>query len=138
MPALRYLLDTNILSAVIKQPQGNLAEKVAAQRPDTLCTSIIVAGELRYGTIKKGSKRLTARVNQVLESIPVLPLEYGVHEHYGKIRVALEKAGQPIGHNDLLIAAHARSQGLILVSDNVGEFSRIEGLQLENWLRPTD
>ena len=89
---------------------------------------------MRYGCAKKGSPRLLARVAGILETIPVLPLDIPVDAEYGAIRAELEAAGQPVGMNDLLIAAHAHALGLTLVTDNTREFSRIRGLKVENWL----
>lgn len=129
-----YLLDTNILSAVVKQPAGPLARRIAIMNREDYCTSLVVACELRYGVLKKGSPNLAAKVDQLLMRIDVLPLEGSVDLQYAEVRVALEKMGQPIGHNDLLIAAHARALGLTLVTDNVREFSRVPGLRVENWL----
>ena len=101
---------------------------------DACCTSLIVACELRYGALKKGSDVLKYRVDQLLETITVLPLEGHVIHHYAEIRLMLERKGQIIGNNDLLIAAHARSLGLIVVTANVREFARVPGLKVENWL----
>ncbi len=135
MATFRYLLDTNILSALIKQPAGTAARKIATLDDEkTCCTSLIVACELRYGTYKKGSAALSTKVEQLLETIAVLPLKDDIIVHYAEIRVELERMGQPIGSNDLLIAAQARSQGLTVVTANVGEFSRVPGLNVENWL----
>lgn len=134
MVGRRYLFDTNMLSALIKQPMGSLARRMAALDRDHFCTSVVVACELRYGVHKKGSPGLAAKVDQLLSWVEVLPLEVRVDLHYAEIRVALEKMGQPIGHNDLLIAAHARALGLTLVTDSIGEFSRVPGLLVENWL----
>jgi tRNA(fMet)-specific endonuclease VapC len=136
MTSPSYLLDTNILSAVIKQPDGRVVQRMATLDRGEFCTSIIVACELRYGIHKKDSPSLTAKVEQLLSSMMVLPLDGAVDVHYAEVRVALEKIGQPIGHNDLLIAAHARALGLTLVTDNLGEFSRVPGLAVENWLSP--
>lgn len=83
---------------------------------------------------QKGSARLLAKVESLLATIPVLPLEVPADAEYGGIRAELEVAGQPIGANDLLIAAHAYALGLTLVTDNTKEFSRIRGLAIENWL----
>ena len=135
MSSYRYLLDTNILSDFIKNPTGVAARKVAA--PDIepfCCTSLIVACELRYGVCKKGSPYLTARVEQLLNTLPVLSPEENVAQHYGEIRTALERAGQPIEGNDLLIAAHARALQLTVVTANLREFLRVPGLAVENWL----
>jgi tRNA(fMet)-specific endonuclease VapC len=129
-----YLLDTNIISDIIRNPAGSAARRIEQTDPRDICTSIIVAAELRYGCAKKGSVRLLARVDAVLETIPVLPLELPADAEYGSIRSELEAAGQTIGLNDLLIAAHASALGLTLVTDNTREFSRIRGLSVENWV----
>ena len=134
MSEQRYLLDTNILSALIREPQGPVATVLSRRGYDRVCTSLIVAAELRFGALKRGSSMLTEKVNDLLASMPVLPLEAGVDDAYARVRFALEQAGTPIGPNDLLIAAHALDQGLILVTDNMNEFSRVPDLQVENWL----
>ena len=100
-----------------------------------ICTSIIVAAELRFGAAKKKSPRLTAQLDAVLAAIDVMPLEAPVDTIYGSIRANLERIGQPIGGNDLLIAAQALALDLTLVTDNEREFSRIESLRIENWIR---
>ena len=136
----RYLLDTNILSELVRSSGGPIVAKVSrlsrAMRR-SLCTSIICAGELRYGAVKKGSPRLHQRVEDILQMIQVLPLEEEADRHYSRIRAHLERIGSTIGANDLLIAAHALSSDCILVTDNVREFGRVPDLQVENWLRPT-
>jgi len=129
-----YLFDTNILSAIVKRPASSLAHRIAAMDRKHLCTSVVVACELRYGVLKKGSPSLAAKVDHLLAQLDVLPLNAQIDLHYAEVRVALERMGQPIGHNDLLIAAHARSLGLTLVTDNMREFSRVSGLLVENWL----
>lgn len=129
-----YLLDTNIISDVIRNPDGHAARRIEHAGPKEIFTSIIVASELRYGCAKKGSSKLLTRVEGILEIIPVLPLDIPVDAEYGGIRAQLETAGQPIGMNDLLIAAHACALGLTLVTDNTREFTRIRGLNVENWL----
>jgi tRNA(fMet)-specific endonuclease VapC len=134
MAGLRYLLDTNVLSAMVKRPRGELARRIAAMDRGAYCISIVVACELRYGVRKKCSQNLSAKVEQLLASIDVLPLEAEVDHHYADMRVALECIGQPIGHNDLFIAAHARALGLTLVTDNMREFSRVPSLAVEDWL----
>jgi tRNA(fMet)-specific endonuclease VapC len=132
-----YLLDTNIISDVIRNPDGPAARRIAQTGSKAVFTSVIVAAELRYGCAKKGSAKLTARVETLLETIPVLPLDIPADAEYGAIRHVLEAAGQPIGQNDLLIAAHACASGLTLVTDNTREFRRIRQLKVENWLQPT-
>ena len=134
MSELRYLLDTNILSALIRAPQGQVAKVLGQRGYDRVCTSLIVAAELRFGARKRGSSVLTSKVNDLLDSMPVLPVEAGVDDVYARIRLALEQAGTPIGPNDLLIAAHALDQELVLVTDNLNEFRRVPDLQVENWL----
>ena len=102
---------------------------------DRVVTSIIVAAELRYGVAKRRSASLADTVERILGSFPVLPFEPPADLLYGKVRSDLEAFGTPIGHNDMLIAAHALALDCILVTDNVREFSRIDGLTIENWLR---
>ncbi|MFS8055640.1 type II toxin-antitoxin system VapC family toxin [Rhizobium sp. BR 317] len=129
-----YLLDTNIISDLIRNPFGPAARRIEEIDPKEICTSIVVAAELRYGCAKKGSAKLSAKVESVLETIPVLPLDMPADIKYGSIRAELEATGQSIGHNDLLIAAHASALDLTLVTDNTREFQRIHALKLENWL----
>ena len=131
-----YLLDTNILSDLIKHPAGVAARRIGLAGEEAVCTSIVVACELRYGAAKKGSPRLTGKIEQLLSAIEILPLEQDADLKYGEIRCALEKTGKTIGANDLMIAAHALAEELTLVTDNVAEFSRVTGLRIENWLEP--
>lgn len=130
-----YLLDTNIVSALVKRPPGELRQRMESLDRGTCCTSIVVASELQYGICKKGSSKLARRVQSVLKALDILSLEPPAHRHYGEIRAALERIGRPIGHNALFIAAHARSLGLTMVTDNVREFDRVPDLKVENWLR---
>jgi tRNA(fMet)-specific endonuclease VapC len=132
---MRYLLDTNIVSDLVRNPQGRVAGHIREVGEGQVCTSIIVAAELRYGAAKKGSPRLTAQLEMVLDSLDVLPLETPADVAYGLIRARLEQAGRPIGGNDLLIAAKTVALGYTIVTDNEGEFTRIDGLPSENWLR---
>lgn len=132
---MRYLLDTNIVSNLIRNPHGRVADRINAIGELNICTSIIIAAELRYGTTKKASPRLTAQVQAVLGAIDILPLDSPANEIYGSIRTQLELAGTPIGGNDLLIAAQVIALGHTLVTDNDKEFARIVGLRVENWLR---
>jgi tRNA(fMet)-specific endonuclease VapC len=131
---MRYLLDTNIVSELIRNPQGRVTERVRAVGEAQVATSIIVAAELRYGATKRGSARLTAQVEAVLEALEILPYEEPADRVYGVLRSELEQKGQPIGGNDLLIAAQALSLGFTLVTANEREFARIENLPFENWL----
>jgi tRNA(fMet)-specific endonuclease VapC len=131
----RYLIDTNIASAAINDGSGPVARYIRNLAADALVTSVIVAGELRFGAAKKGSSALATRIENLLSYLPVLPIDIAVTSHYAAIRKSLELKGTPIGQNDLWIAAHARAADLVLVTDNVGEFGRVDGLQIENWLR---
>jgi tRNA(fMet)-specific endonuclease VapC len=132
---MRYLLDTNIVSNLVRNPHGRVAERVAVIGEQNICTSIIVAAKLRYGTTKKASPRLRAQVEAVLGAIDTLPFDSPADEIYGEIRTQLELAGTPIGGNDLLIGAQALALDHTLVTDNDREFARIDGLRVENWLR---
>ena len=131
---MRYLLDTNVVSDLIRNPQGRSAAKVAAVGEDNVCTSVIVTAELRYGAAKKRSSRLTRQLEEVLSVLDVVRLESPADEIYGSIRVGLERQGTPIGGNDLLIASHALALEATLVTDNEREFRRVDGLKVENWL----
>ena len=129
------MLDTNIVSDLLRNPDGSAAKHIAEVGPDAICVSIITAAELRYGCARKGSAKLLAHVEAILESVQVLAFDVPADAEYGGIRAELEAAGKPIGPNDLLIAAHACAAGAILVTDNTGEFSRVRGLRVENWIR---
>lgn len=130
----RYLLDTNIISDLIRNPRGKAAKRIARVGDDAICTSIIVAAELRYGAAKSGSPRIAKAVEALLGEIEVLPFDAPADADYGVLRVALEEAGTPIGSNDLLIAAHARAVDAVVVTANLAEFKRVRGLKVENWL----
>ncbi len=132
--SLAYMLDTNILSDLVRYPQGTIATRIAAAGENAVCTSIIVAAELRFGAAKSGSKKLVERVNLILTALEILPLETPADRHYGELRHHLTRQGTPIGPNDLLIAAHALAAGVTVVTANAGEFSRVPGLKVENWL----
>jgi tRNA(fMet)-specific endonuclease VapC len=131
----RYLLDTNILSDLVRRPQGRIARRIHEIGEAAVCTSIVVAAELRFGAAKKASARLTAQLEAVLGAIEVLPLDTPADAVYGSLRARLEREGQPIGGNDLLIAAQALALGHTLVTDNEREFARIAELPRQNWLR---
>ena len=132
---MRYLLDTNIVSDLVRNPHGRVTESIRLVGEARVCTSVIVAAELRYGAARKASPRLSAQVEAVLGVLPVMPFEPPADAAYGAIRCDLERRGLPIGSNDLLIAAHAITLGCIMVTDNVREFGRVVGLSCENWLR---
>jgi tRNA(fMet)-specific endonuclease VapC len=132
---MRYLLDTNILSDLIRDPRGRVTERIRTVGQEQVCTSIIVAAELRYGAQKRTSPRLTAQLEAVLGALDVLPFETPADIAYGRLRASLERSGRPIGGNDLLIAAQAVALGHTIVTDNEREFGRVPGLRWENWLR---
>lgn len=130
----RYLLDTNIVSDIVRNPQGRVTQHIRRVGDAQVCTSIIVAAELRYGATRKGSQRLTAQLEAVLEAIEVLPFEAPADNTYGLLRAELERGGRLIGGNDLLIAAQGVSLGYTIVTDNEREFRRVGALRCENWL----
>ena len=130
-----YLLDTNILSHLVRQPQGPVADHVADVGEANVLTSVIVACELRYGAAKRGSRKLTRQVEAVLSAMTIRPLESDIERVYASIRVALERKGTPIDAHDMLIAAHARAIDAVCVTDNVAEFRRVPALKIENWLK---
>jgi tRNA(fMet)-specific endonuclease VapC len=130
----RYMLDTNIISDLVRNPQGKVAARIARAGEDNVCTSIVVAAELRYGCARAGSRRLLDAVENLLSEIKILPFDVPADIAYGAIRAGLEAAGKPIGSNDLLIAAHAHAVHATMVTANASEFRRVRGLKVENWL----
>lgn len=128
-----FMLDTNVLSDLIREPEGPIADQIAQVGESAVCCSIIVAAELRYGAARRKAKQLTARVDAALSAIDILPLGEPVGRVYGALRAKLATRGTPVGPNDLLIAAHALSENLTLVTDNHRKFARIDGLALANW-----
>lgn len=134
MSARRYLLDTNILSQLVRQPQGPIAERIAKVGEDSVFTSSIVACEMRFGAAKRGSAKLKRQVEAVLGAVEIQAFEADADRHYAAIRASLERKGTPIGANDMLIAAHARALDAVCVTDNVAEFKRVPSLRVENWL----
>jgi tRNA(fMet)-specific endonuclease VapC len=132
---MRYLLDTNTVSDLIRNPQGRVFARIRKLGEEQVCTSIIVTAELRFGAVKKGSTRLTAQLEAVLGLLEVIPLESPADSTYGRLRSRLERNGHPMGANDLFIAAQAVTLGYTIVTDNEKEFARIPELARENWLR---
>lgn len=129
-----YLLDTNVLSDLVRRPQGLVAARIAQVGELKVGTSMIVASELRFGALKRNSPRLAAQVDAILAAMVVLPFDLPADREYAKLRLHLEQAGTPIGPNDLLIAAHALAINATLVTANRAEFSRVPALVVENWL----
>jgi tRNA(fMet)-specific endonuclease VapC len=130
-----FLLDTSIMSNLLRFPSGAAAAGLKRIGEVNAFTSVVVACELRYGVAKRGSRRLAELVEGLFRRIPIAELTQPADDHFANMRVHLERLGTPIGSNDLLIAAHARATASVLVTDNVREFSRIPDLKIENWLR---
>jgi tRNA(fMet)-specific endonuclease VapC len=130
-----FLLDTNILSDLVRNPGGRVAEEISKVGESAIATSIIAAAELRFGAVKSGSKRLATQLEAILERLTVLPFDAPADQRYGELRNDLQKKAQVIGANDMLIAAHALAVHRTLVTDNLGEFKRVKGLSTKNWLR---
>lgn len=135
---MRYLLDTSICIYIAKQkPMGVLA-RLQQLHPGEVGMSIITFLELVYGACKSQQQAANLqRIEDLERLIPVLPLDTTVSRHCGQMRADLERKGSPIGAYDLLIAAHALSQNLVLVTNNVREFRRVAGLRIENWAETT-
>ncbi len=130
-----FLLDTNILSALVRDPQGAVAEHIARAGEGNVCTSIVVAAELRYGAAKRKSARLGQQLDAILAMMNIVAFESPMDRVYADLRNALEQRGRPIGGNDLIIAAQALALDAVLVTDNVKEFEQVPGLKIENWVR---
>ncbi len=128
-------VDTNILSDLVRNPQGLVAARITKAGEDTICTSITVASELRYGAIKSNSTKLAERVDLILSALEILPLEIPADHQYAAVRHHLTRQGTSFGPNDLLIATHALANDLTVITANIGEFSRVPELKVENWLQ---
>lgn len=135
MNALRYLLDTNICIYIAKQRPPSVAARFARLASGSVGMSLITFGELRYGA-EKSTQRVQAldTLSRLSALIPVMTPGAEVGERYGAIRAQLERAGTPIGNNDLWIAAHALALGVTLISNNTREFERVPKLKLDNWV----
>ena len=120
---------------MIRDPRGHVYKQVRRVGVERVGVSIIAVGELRFGIARKHSERLGNALEEILEAIGVLPFIEPASQTYGELRAALERAGTPIGPNDLWIAAHALACDATLVTDNEREFGRVPGLRVENWLR---
>lgn len=132
--AVRYLLDTNICIYIAKHNSPIVRERFARHAASELAMSVITLGELRFGAEKSQSREQALTIISQLETlIQIAPISESAGEHYGQIRATLQRSGQTIGNNDLWLAAHARAEGWILVTNNEREFVRLDGLQVENW-----
>lgn len=132
--SVRYLLDTNICSELIKNPQGQVAQKLFQVGAHLVGINWVVEAELRFSAALKNSPALTQRVNALIHEINHIEFDDGLIENYVRIRSQLTQSGQMIGANDLWIAAHACALDICLVTRNTDEFSRVSGLVVENWL----
>ena len=131
---LTYMLDTNICIYVMKNYPQNLREKFNTLA-EQLCISSVTLGELHYGAEKSARRdhNLTA-IAHFVARLDVLPFAEKAAAHYGQVRAELERAGAPCGPHDMQIGGHARSEGLIIVTNNMREFSRMPGVRVENWV----
>jgi len=133
--AVCYLLDTNICIYIAKHNPPAVRARFERHAASELAMSVITLGELRHGAEKSQARdKALATINRLEASIRIAPVTESVGQHYGQIRAQLEAGGQHIGNNDLWIAAHARAEGWVLVTNNEREFRRVEGLQIENWV----
>ena len=133
--AARFLLDTNICIYIQRQRPGNVLARFKKLAPGDAAISVITWGELLYGAEKsKQRKKALELLAEFKTFVPVLPIPETAGNTYGIIRASLESQGQPIGNNDLWIAAHAKAEGLTIVTNNEQEFRRIAGLKVQNWV----
>ena len=130
---MRRTLDTNICSYVLRRHPASMLERFASLDRGQVWLSVIVAAELRFGAAKLASIRFSAAVEAWLAGFDVRPWPAEATRHYANIRTALERAGQPIGNMDLLIAAHAMAEDSVVVTNNAREFLRVPGLAVEEW-----
>ena len=131
---MRYMLDTNICIYIIKHKPESVYRRLMKIRPEDVCISSITYSELSYGVEKSEQKdRNRLALTLMLSNIEILEFDTAAAEEYGNIRARLEKTGTLIGSLDMLIAAHAKASGCTLVTNNLKEFSRVEGLKAENW-----
>lgn len=133
----RYLLDTSIISHMMREIDGTASRKFrevgSDEKAHSIYTSVVVDCELQFGLKRKSNERLSRAYERIIAAVEVLPLDSEIVPHYARLRTELEAGGTPIGPNDALIAAHALALDAILVSADT-EFKRIPGLKLENWL----
>lgn len=131
----RFLLDTNICIYIARNSPPAVRARMARLKPGDAAISVITYGELAYGAAKSArAVEAQAHLAELIQQLPVLPMPEEAGQHYGDIRAALEMIGRPIGGNDLWIAAHARTLGMTLVSNNLREFQRVPGIKLQNWV----
>ena len=133
---MRYLLDTDTFSVLARGNNERCVAHADAAGQDAMALSVISEGEIRYGLLHKPvPPRMAMHIEGWMSLVHRLPLDQKVVPHYASLRAALQKAGTPIGPNDMWIAAHALAEDLTLVTGNTREFNRVPGLRVENWLR---
>ena len=131
---MRFLLDTNACVDYLTARYPSVVARIQGSSPEDLCLTSVVVAELRYGADHSARRRTNhARIDALIDEIECLDFDLQAAAAYGRVRAQLEAAGTPIGPNDMLIAAHALSRGLSIVTDNVAEFGRVKGLKVENW-----
>jgi tRNA(fMet)-specific endonuclease VapC len=131
---MRYLLDTNTISHALREPRGTTAKRISELPAVAVGTSVLVRAELRFGYLRVRSVRLEQLVEGFLATMRVAEWGDPCDRLYAELRAHLERRGKPIGQMDMLIAAHALALGAVLVTDNLREFSTVEGLAVENWV----
>ena len=127
-----FMLDSDISSYIIKRRPATLVERFE-KHAESLSVSVITAAELRFGAAKAGRQKLAELVEAYLERLAILDWTNEVTGHYARIRSELERSGKPIGNMDLLIASHAVSQRMVLVTNNLKQFANVPGLTVEVW-----
>ena len=133
---MKYLLDTNVWIDYLTGRHPTVVTRIQESQPDDLCLSAVVVAELRYGAEKSRRKRFNHRLLDTLaQEVRCVDFDVDAATTYGEVRTALEKRGKPLGAYDMLIAAHALSLGLILITDNEREFKQVRSLTVENWRR---
>lgn len=132
MSARRFMLDTDTVSFVLRG-EGQAGEQLTARAPSEVCMSAITLSELRFGADKRRSRRLHQLIDTFMASVEVLPFDHVAAALFGRVAASLRAKGTPIGIVDTLIAAHALSLNLTLVSNNTRHFKQVHGLKLQNW-----
>jgi tRNA(fMet)-specific endonuclease VapC len=131
---MAFLLDTNACVDYFTGRYPSVVARIQGSSPEDLFVSVVVVAELRYGADHSARRRTShSRIDALIEEIEPLDFDLRAAATYGRVRAQLEAGGTPIGPNDMLIAAHALSRGLTVVTDNTAEFSRVKGLKVENW-----
>jgi tRNA(fMet)-specific endonuclease VapC len=130
--SLEFMLDTDMVNWSLRG-QGAVSARILEQRPSQLCVSSVTLAELRFGADAKRSRKLHGLISTFVASVGVLPFDQAAADRFGPVANALARRGEPIGTFDTLIAAHALSSGLTLVTNNTRHFNRVSGLKLANW-----